>query len=508
MLLLKFQKALTGGDKSLDLKADFNGQTLSLRLKPLLEVKNNAKDATQFQLVNQYLHSRPEELSAKIFEQYSLLEDRVFETGGDISSKYVTVFVNGMLNLLDTDDIKNWLKNESKLIIPPRIAEVYKEEQVYGTGGSRDQTYIRDEYLDLVVMIMVSKLILPQLAAMSRLVIDRVAKNYRYLEIFKILKKHPIYKHPAIDKLYRYMNKIKESQLGDVTKQQSRIIETEVHTELLTEYLVADIFVSKLATLSVVNDTNESNAVSILYRAAGNNLKLKSSVKETIRPKTAGKSIEDEDESYLDSYRLKSPLSIGQILEADTYIENLQQLCVNMGVEVPDQKVLQGIVKAFQNNKVIHNDSGLRTIIKWVTAKIMDPRLNSSDIINMAAVTFLWLYQRGHFMLAYILTGTYPHEPIVSSRTSSVLTEEMRVKLLEIAPNNRVSGKYTIPVLEKAIISVDKDIGKTTLVTTFNSQLINLHFKDIYRETEGLVFKPSNLKVLLFNLILDIDKEL
>jgi len=491
-------------------------ESLEINIKSLIDMKQVTKDKQPFDIAEDYLASKSEEFNSKIFNMYLNAQDRVTNAITESIQKsddslLVTPIVE-MLDLIDYNDIVEWLQGykNTKLTIPTRIPHEYDESVNYTTNGSRDQTYIRSEYLDLVALSIVFKLVSVPLTLVCDYVKTITKKHLVEYSIFRYLGGHKNINTPALDKLTLYMERIRSSSsVDDDTK---RVIETGISVDHVTDWLIAHIVISKLVILNPLKDTNEANIVSILYRSANNKMAIKSGVKDAIRGKNASRSSEDGDEeSFLDSYRTVSTLSIGQTELIKLSMHDLETIKEAIGIRMPTNELL-GIRRYLSKTDTYMINRGLGTIMAWCLNPYIDPRMlgyvDRDGISNAATVTFAYLLEHGFAVLAYLFTGTYGENEFTNVSSSHSLTNEHREELNKVIANERVNNRVNaVTMLENVVAEIDKELRFSNMVTVIPENLSIQLYKEVYKEFNGYIIKPDNVKILLKNLIIKINEE-
>jgi hypothetical protein len=167
--------------------------------------KRNKDDlglGSQYDLVNSYLNHKGNDFKIDLYRRYSEAEVSIVS---DITRKELYPLPSNVsdkiLEKFNFTEVKDWLKNIYRYKAPNTLKDSFEEFQESVLGFTKDQTYIKDEYLDLVAFITILKTVLPTIAYYAELREDDIVSNQREVILFNfILRNKALGNSPAVNK--------------------------------------------------------------------------------------------------------------------------------------------------------------------------------------------------------------------------------------------------------------------------------------------------------------------
>ena len=127
----------------------------------------------------------------------------------DLDGKLENIF-RKMFNIIDIEQLKNFVSIYSGVIVPPEIKNNHAE-----VDGEflREKTYIREEYIDLLTVTVAVRLCLPIWAEYMSKIDATVSSDGKEYAAYSLLRSSKLRELPAYDKLLNEDVKEKEEKL-------------------------------------------------------------------------------------------------------------------------------------------------------------------------------------------------------------------------------------------------------------------------------------------------------
>ncbi len=167
--------------------------------------------------------------------------DSVFDIR-DIQVKIQDV-VRRMYDLPSLEKLHHWVVYKSGIKIPPTLKETW--EQVNADNISyphrKEKTYLRGEYVDLVVMTVSLRLMVPIWAEFIKTTRRQIGGNSKELEAFRLLYFSRLHNSQSMQRLLGYVHQTTMSELG-----------SEIHATAILNGMGVNEFVDWMLSLTVV----------------------------------------------------------------------------------------------------------------------------------------------------------------------------------------------------------------------------------------------------------------
>jgi len=490
------------------------GSNLEFIIGPMINKRNKDElnPEIQFKLLNSYLEYKGETYKKELYDMYVTADQVIMNyiTKADIHPLPVKI-VHNVIDHFDMVDIFHYLKDIYRLPPPANLMEVFDNQYESDKLGSRVQTYLKDDYLELAALELVIKAILPIIAHFGYVKSSELSIMHREAILFNFIKTHKIIKTPAMVKLSGLIEKLVSKTANDGELEAIRTIEKQLPKEDVVEYVLAIVILQRVSISPLVRDNANENIVTKVYNYVTNKLKVKADVSKSIRNKKPMTDIEsnagDDKESIIESYRVLSRFPLATHVELDWSVSDIDIIVSQLPVEI-DPKLLLDSIQFTKGFLTSHIDKIQVTLLGIIFKQIIDPRgleqVNIDSIVNLLGVGFAYLWTINHKHLALLLTSTasVKLDTVMTINTTvnrNRISKEIKDALQYWFPYNRVKNATTnINVVEESINEISNNIYTMRWTPLATPKYINEVIED------GNVNKilPADLKLKIAELII------
>lgn len=438
-----------------------------------------------FIILNAYVASKPVEFREELFKRYVDAKNTLFLQmhKNDIDPIPVQIAHN-ILDMFDYEDVLNFIKTTKIIKAPSDLPTEFNSKIIFDEKGSREQTYIKEDYIELIALITILKTTAGPIGEFATLKDTLLSKSdYKYIILFTFYSTHFIMQTPPFIKLKDSIIKLTNRLFASEDNTAIRLIENTVSRDNLPTTIISLIVIQKLLINAELDDTNQKNTVTKIYSFASNRLKLKDNNNSDIRIKrfnSGGEDLESEA-SIMESYRSPSSITMGFLSEFEIVFEDPIRLARWIGVKAPDEEIFR-IVKTMDFLKEPLPIKESINILAWILKDVIDPRafeyIEIDNILLGLGVAVIYLIENGFGDLAMLLSsfagGTDDHKLNFSLRNK--LDQELREKLLELFPNNKKVGTAGVfkesSFIEETITNLSKEIMGYNLVSVLPNDVV------------------------------------
>jgi hypothetical protein len=479
----------------------------------------------QFTLLNAYIDFKGNAFREKLFRLYQQADDTIIHT---LTQKDLRPFpytiVHDILDIFDIADVFNYVKNIYGLKTPKNLKEEFDDLIEQDNRGSRIQTYLKDDYLELAALALVIKAIIGPLGHYAYMRSKDINTMHKEYILAYFLTSHPIFKSAPMQKLFGLTKKLVETPSLDSNEADSiRIIEKQIPRGEMPMFMFAVVIIQKVSIATLINDSEEKNIITRIYNYVNSKLRNNGGVEKSIRDKTAGGDQDDQGdrESVIEAYRVVSEISEGNICELNWCVSNvhmiLEQMPISVDVVVPGKVTISKdvLIDALAFCRHFHNgdvDDQQIYILSFIFKDVIDPRgleyITIDSVINLLAVGFSYLWSMGFKNLALILTSYVENTAAItmtinSSMNRSRLTPIIKEELDFYFPYKRqINATTSVNLVEETINDMANDIFVKRWLPTANEYYI----QEVLGNNALNKILPPDLKVQLAEFIIAHEK--
>lgn len=355
--------------------------------------------------INRYMETMTNAQLAELFSLYLAAKDILLSVEVvEYTDKRLTEVVRQILDVVDLERLGRWVIYKSGINIPTDVKSDFSEvDEVF----ERDRTYLRNEYIDLLIVAVALRFILPIWGEYMFVFRDIVSDYTRELRAYSLLKSSVISEHPAYDRLMIYI----ERSFDLSTKTISGTV-AGIGREEIPEWFCALLLVRRLPIIDLTTTTRAPNIIHNLHGYVKDSMEnLDKKFKETINTKKKPSKqarAEEKDPSFLETYRVKQEIPYGQIDMYNVYMADVLRVCQTVDPTIPPELVQQVLDVTQGLEQLEVNEHNVR-IAQWTLVDVIPPAL--MEVIEKIAVTKAMiasqalLHHWGLHDLALIVTG-------------------------------------------------------------------------------------------------------
>jgi hypothetical protein len=351
------------------------------------------------EFINAYFASQHSNIQQGIFDAYVQLE-AYLKGVVDPDMLYIKLVqgVKKLYSFISYDSVRKWAIKNADIRIPPSICERYEDleisERSQTNQNYRDRTYLRSDYLELVYMAIYLKPMIPIWAEYAK-ILDQAASRstYRDYHAMGLITQTEL---PNIEPLHRLRRYIETSVPSD--RDLATAILGGLGTAQVPDWLLSTAVIRKLILIELSSYEETSSVISVIYhnvKNAINSIGRKFSDNVRDKPKPKGESEDDENKSFVESYKVQQQHSDGDLMALSVYTEDAYRMAEHLCPDLPKQ-YLDKIMGLHGKLMETLPSEGQMTIIRWVMAPVLPPRgldhVSRVSLCNCRAVTqaVLW----------------------------------------------------------------------------------------------------------------------
>lgn len=461
--------------------AKHNGEELSFIITPMISKRNKEEldEKLQFILLNQYIKYKGKDFEDQLFELLKQANNNVmkllYENESDVDHKNPLPYhiVTPLLDFFNLEDVFNYLKFEYKLQPPSILQDVFDEQIEKDAKGSRVQTYLKDDYLQLAALALIIKVAMMPVFNYADIKSKEFNIIHREYILFHLFKKHPIFESEPMVKLLGLVTKLIEQTTTTKDVESVRILEKQIPRGELPFYILSLVVIQKVSIATLIDDNADKNLVTKIYNYVNNKLKASGDVSKSIRNKSNMKDQDDtgESESLVESYRTCEKFDKGTLIELGWAVESIDKVIMQMTDKQKafiDPKLVKE-AEVFCKQFLYADIENIQIQILGIIFKsVIDPRaidyIKIEGIVNLITVGFAYLWGLGAKTLALILISkVYQTDDDTMTINSTVnktrLSKELKEELDFFYPYKRVVNADTSSnIIEEAIGDMSQDI--------------------------------------------------
>lgn len=382
-----------------------NGQEINWSVA-LLEKTSYKGEFDIFEQINGFWSNQPAAVQDKIFNVYQRIRD-AFDTIWDSSDKLTRALYPLVAELYQYHDlaaVRHWVDFRSNLHLPEGLKESFKES--YETPGTRERTYLKEDYRGLVVLTIALRAMVPIWGQFITHTWKESGTTLKEYYAFRLLAHASVMKSEPMERLRVY---VEHSLPADKSK--AAAILGGISSEDFPVWVLGLVVVRRLTVGDVRGIDTTSSLVTLIYKYIGQRVKSHdNSFIGLVKDKGAeGTTQEGENNlSNLERYKVKQEIPAGDIAILEHYLSDLPRLVERVCPDLPEQLLRQSLesIRPLEQEDIRKPQE---VLAQWVMRKAIPPRgllhLNKKLVLDAMAVTQAVLWHRGHYELAALGTA-------------------------------------------------------------------------------------------------------
>lgn len=461
--------------------------------------------------INQYWNYLPEYRQEKIFSIFNNIKN-VFEDIYDTS-----LLIHSLLPLMSAlfeehklEEIKQWMNFHSDIIFPYALDDVYLASDE--KPGSREKTYLKSDYYDLLTMTIALRVMIPVWGEFIHRTKRETGTLFKELYAYKLLSQTNIINSEPMQKLRIYVNNNIQTD-----KPITSSIINGVGSEDFPIWLLG-----KVLSRLCVGDISGTNQLSSLVTFIWNYINHKvnntntGSYSSMIKNKEfeKGDAVNDHNASRLESYKIKTELPLGDIVILEYYMNNP----FNVAVQLKPDINLELLAHFLDNAKVLNTEQLWKpqvALAQYVLKPVMPPRgllhLNKVQVISAIAIAQTLLWESNHKVLACLIsavTTDNENETMLSGIDSRArIPKDLMDELNILYPFNKVSTQKKKGKLVNSIVGAIDELAQLFSQRDWILTISNEHMLEVTGKNNSRRFScPHDIKILLAKLVIELVK--
>lgn len=462
-----------------------------------------------FDHMNRYWQSLDEAKQRKIFQIYKDIEHGFDNI--DIRTElfdYLQGKVAELIETHDLDQIQHWISFNSDIQIPDSFEGDYSHS--IDNNTSREKTYTRSDYVRLTALSVLLRCMIPVWGEYINNIRQDTGTNFKEFYAFQLLNKSNLIHSVPMDKLRIYIEHI----VGDDNYDPNSVL-NGISSEDFGYWLLALVCIRRLCVGDVRGIEPKAHLITFIYKYIIQKIRNNDSdFGNVVKEKTFDDRAPDSENkiSTLERYKIKTNLSLGEIVEMEFSMRNIVEVAKRVSVLV-DPNVLQ---RSLETSNELMNQRLLdpqMTILRWVFKPAISPKglmyLPKPMIVQALGALEAILWARGHKYLALLATShaVVSDKAMVVSPVDSKMRvpKEMTDELDKLYPFSRsVNGKKSdikeINLTAKAIDTVSNNLSMFSWRPTAHDSMLQEVFGTTSRK---LPIRPD-IKLDLTRLVIEL----
>lgn len=449
----------------------YSGETITFDVSSVISNKNkHALDNNNtFNVLNGYLKYKGDVFKSEL---WTVLNTSLEDTKKTVYSTnmYPLPFhiAHPVLDMFDVLDIFNYIKYIYKLTPPSNLSNEFDPIKESDNQGSRVQTYLKDDYIELAALTMILKVGLLPIGEFGRIKLKEIRDSHLEYVLFEFFKTHRIFNSPPMEKFYGYIKKLIDSPINSKENKDIAVLENQIPKSEMPMYILAAIVFQRLVlTPFLESDGDDNNIVTKTYVAVNMKLKDSRDTSKTIRDRKGSSSGSGDDadkESFIEGSRTLTDITTLDKVLICRALSSIERITRQLPKPIKDVLDLQALQDATEFTMIFNNGNFHKSqiaILGVLFKSIMDPRAlahtTKDCIINLMIVGFayLWGINSKHLALLLVsqaLPNTGDIHQINGSTGRSRLSKEHKDMLDIIAPYKRaINDTTSVNILEEWI---------------------------------------------------------
>jgi len=371
-----------------------------------------------FREINQYWAQCSPELQERIFDTYRRIYI-VLNESADIQgmTRSLRPLAVELLELHTFEDVGYWIQLKSDLLVPSGIKRKFDEK--IDTSWTREKTYLEDDYRQLVTLTLIMRVMIPVWEEFILRTKKETGPTFKEYQAFDLIEGSTAMKSQA-------MTRLKVFVVNTIPKDRSKdaAVFSGVSTEDFPDWITAVTVVKRLTSADIRGINSDHTLVTYLHNYIDQRSRSLENRTGKIKPKYSGDSSgsdENSNHSKLEGFKIKESIAEGDISSLRRYItytinqaygiEPMTDLSLLRRLN-PDEDMAALVRMSFESVKVLFNKVLTEeqvTIAAWVLANYISPQalpyLNKSDILGIVAIAQAYLWSKGHYSLAGLISA-------------------------------------------------------------------------------------------------------
>lgn len=397
---------LSANNKSISAIALVNDQDRIIWPTPGYKSASIVDRENLFNDLNELIAKFDQERQAALWDVYSNVRN-IFDNVFDQNEMHnaLKVEVAKLYEIVGYTDIRSFVYRSGRIEFPPNLKTDYSDND-RRTRNFEARTYLKEEYIDLVILVMAFRFMVPIWGEYVTIVTKNSGNLYKEGTALDLLRDANILNWSPMKRLRSYIEfSIDDNRIG------LSVLFGGLSTIEIPKHLLALAVVRKLAVSPLNPKTDSDNLIKILYNfVTGTNGRMDSRFGGNVGTKRLIKENGEEDNSSVwDMYKINQDVPDGDKILVEVFTENVSLMAQKVFPGISQSKVDSCLVRAC---KLVRLDVAPHqmALCKWVMGKVIAPdsieALSKTALLNVMAVTQAVLWELGLIELAISVTAS------------------------------------------------------------------------------------------------------
>lgn len=366
---------------------------------------NFAGNFDMFQYNNEYWNKLSDQHKSAIFETFKKIRYE-FDTTNDrtILTYRLYTLIRELFDHHKLAEIEHWITFHTDIVLPHDLKNEYVDSNE--KTGSRDQTYLRSDYLHLLALTLCLKLMIPIWGEFIIRTKYDTGTEFKEYYAFLLLSQSSINESDAMEKLRTYV----KCSIPD-EKQKAAIL-GGVSTEDFPTWILALVVIRRLCISDIRGHEPNSSLIPYIYNHVKERVKRSdNNFVGTVKDKKPEGSGGDSDSriSTLEGYKIKQEIPSGDVVLLEYAMRDIvavaKQICPDI-----DESLVHNALKTVDPLFASQIYSPQITLLQWVFAPAISTRgillLSKVTVVKALAAAQAILWHKKHYALAGLVTAT------------------------------------------------------------------------------------------------------
>lgn len=460
-----------------------------------------------FDQLNEFLSYKPIAFHVSLYEKYEAVNTLLTE--GLLShnlNEDLAKLTTEIFDSFEIDEIFDFITFRcDSITIPSTFDEVF----VVSADGekSKDQTYLRSEYQRLICLSIKLRSVLMIFSIYISHIKGNAGTLFKEFHAVELIKKSKIFTKPdiVIEKLETYTL----ATANGLQHNNAFLILNGISTDFFLEWIISVLLIRRVAVNNITGDDPKLTLITGIYSYITQRLNPEATGEyRSKREVTSATGELDNKTSVLESYKVKSDISIGSLVELEVALMDFRNNAYRLSPNLNEED----LTDALKTSKLIKDSvivDPVVTIARTLFSLFMPSRsiyyVNREILVNTLAVSQAVLYEKGHHFLANLVTSvpdTSGEIVITGVDSRSRLDPELAAKLDHYYPYQRKeASRNKNKIKNLAVLQIEKlveQISSQPFTTTCSAKF------RVNNNNSNRLIVPSDIKNLLAKFFIDI----
>lgn len=300
--------------------------------------------------VNDFISRLPKDKQLKLYECYARLDsifqvsgfDPVAKATGDTLDKMLTAEVNRIYEIVEFDDLREYINGNTKIRLPPELSNEYVTSDKI-TPLYMQRTYRLDEYIDLVAVALGLRFMIPVWGPYLPLAAKEWSQQMKEYYGFQLIMESKFFQSPSFERLEVYVRANLNEDEYDLSTLLKFLSSEEVPT-----YLIALAAIRKMSVAQISAETDRDHLMKIIYNyVLGDNTRIPATIGVKVSPKKGpGEVNADDNSSVWCIFKMKEQLAVGDLMLFQIYVTDELKAAKAIEPEISEERVKECVARA------------------------------------------------------------------------------------------------------------------------------------------------------------------